>query len=72
MALVSTSVLLAIIRCLGSVAHVVHFAILHLPSTILQNPNVIASIEDAEGLVDVVKGSLDPVRPGDTGKTTIS
>lgn len=72
MALVSTSVLLAIIRCFSSVAHVVHFAILHLPSTILQHPNIITSIEYAEGLVDVLKGTLDPVRPGDTGKTTIS
>lgn len=69
---IATSVLLAIIRRLSSISHVIHLAILHLPSTILQHPDVIASIEDAESLVDVVKSTLDPVRPGDTGKTMIS
>lgn len=63
---IATSVLLAIIRRLSSKSHVVHLAILHLPGTILQYPDVIASIEDAEGLVNVVKSTIDPVRPGDT------
>ena len=69
---IATSVLLTIIRRLSSMSHVIHLAILHLPSTILQHPYVIAPIENAERLVDVIKSTLDPVRPGDTGKTWIS
>jgi hypothetical protein len=69
---IATSVLLTIVRRLSSITHVIHLAILHLPSTVLQHPDIITSIEDAKGLVDVVKSTLDPVRPGDTGKMTIS
>lgn len=58
---IQASVLLAIIRCLSPVSHVVHFAILHLPSTVLQHPDVIAPVKDAESLVDVIKSILDPV-----------
>lgn len=69
---IQASVLLAIIRCLSPVSHVVHFAILHLPSTVLQHPDVIAPVKDAESLVDVIKSILDPVRPGDTDRAMIS
>ena len=69
---IATSVLLTIVRRLSSVAHVVHLAILHLPGTILQHPDVITSIEDAEGLVNVIKSTLDPVRPGDASETRIN
>jgi hypothetical protein len=69
---IATSVLLTIVRCLSSIAHIIHLTILHLPGTILQHPDVITSIEDAESFVNVVKSTLDPVRPGDTSKTLIS
>lgn len=63
---------LTVVRRFRSIAHVVYFAILHLPDTILQYPDVIASIEDAESLADIVQSSLDPVRPGDAGGKGIS
>jgi len=58
----SVSLLLRVIRRFNSIPHVVHFAVLHLPNTILQHPDVVAVVENAERLGNVIESTFDPVR----------
>jgi hypothetical protein len=62
------STLLAIIRNLRPESHVVHFAVLKLPSPVLEDPNIIASVINAPRLGGIVESILNPVRISDASK----
>lgn len=62
--------LLAKVRRLNFRTHVPDQTGLHLPSTILQNPNVIAGVVDSESFRDVAQGRLVPMGVCDTATTS--
>lgn len=57
--------LMAVVRRLHSIPHIVHLTVLQLPSLTLQNPYIVAPIEDTERFADVMESVLLPTRAGD-------